>query len=167
VISVPLTVAACPAPKFSEEQIQACAAMDYKNGLLSAQIVELEEKVKQLQLAMAGRADAPAIGQIGAAATGHIDAHAAAVKAPAPPPPKAAAKAAHKEEGGFPWLLVIGAVLLLALVGGGVWFMLSRRKGKSVETAAADSVAWYSKLASRFKRKAKVSEAVVEDAKDA
>jgi hypothetical protein len=154
VISVPSSAAACPQPQFSEEQIKSCAAMDYKNGLLSAQIVELEEKVKQLQLAIEGKGDTPP---------------AAAVKkaAPPPPPPKAAAKAAPKEEAGFPWLLTIGIVLGLALVGGAVWFFLSRRKGKSVETAAADSVAWYSRLAGPFRRKAKVVEVVAEAPKDA
>jgi hypothetical protein len=158
VISIPAAGAACPQPKFSEEQIKACSEMDYKNGLLSAQIVELEDKVKQLQLAMEGKADA---------------AHAAAsTPAPPPPPPKPAAKAAdkadaHAKQGGFPWLLVVGAVLLLAVIGGAVWFFLSRRKGKSAETAAADSVAWYSRLASRFRRKPKVAAAEPEAPKDA
>ena len=146
VINIPAAGAACPQPKFSEEQIKACSEMDYKNGLLSAQIVELEDKVKQLQLAMEGKADA---------------AHAASTPPP-PPPPKPAAKAAakadaHAEQGGFPWLLV----------GGAVCFFLSRRKGKSAETAAADSVAWYSRLASRFRRKPKAAAAEPEAPKDA
>ena len=54
VIKVPSAGAACPPPQFSDEQIKSCAAMDYKNGLLSAQIVELEEKVRLLQQAMEG-----------------------------------------------------------------------------------------------------------------
>jgi Tfp pilus assembly protein FimV len=145
----------CPQPKFSETQIKACSEMDYKNGLLSAQIVELEDKVKLLQLAMDAKAEAPP------------EAKKAAAPPPPPPPPKSEAKAAHKEEPAFPWLLVAGGVLLLALIAGGVWFMLSRRKGKTVETAAADSVAWYSRLAAPFRRKAKVVVVAVEEAKDA
>jgi hypothetical protein len=150
---IALSGMACPQAKFSEAQIKACSEMDYKNGLLSAQIVELEDKVKLLQLAMDGKAEAPP----------------AAKKAapPPPPPPKPAAKATHKEEGAFPWLLVGGGVALLALIGGAVWFMLSRRKGKTVETAAADSVAWYARLAAPFRRKAKVVVVEVEEVKDA
>jgi Tfp pilus assembly protein FimV len=144
---------ACPQAKFSEAQIKACSEMDYKNGLLSAQIVELEDKVKLLQLAMDGKAETPAAPK--------------KAEPPPPAPPKPTAKAAHKEEGAFPWLLVGGGVLLLALIVGGVWFMLSRRKGKTVETAAADSVAWYARLAAPFRRKAKVVVVEVEEAKDA
>ncbi len=156
VINIPAAGAACPQPKFSEEQIKACSEMDYKNGLLSAQIVELEDKVKQLQLAMEGKTDAAQ----------------AASKPPPPPPPKPAAKAAAKadakaEQGGFPWLLVAGGTVLLAVIGGAVWFFLSRRKGKSAETAAADSVAWYSRLTSRFRRKPKAAAAEPEAPKDA
>jgi Tfp pilus assembly protein FimV len=151
VIAAPSSGMACPQPKFSEEQIKACSEMDYKNGLLSAQIVELEDKVKLLQLAMDGKAEAPA----------------APKTAAPPPPPKPAVKAAPKEAAAFPWLLVAGGVLLLLLIAGGVWFMLSRRKGKTVETAAADSVAWYSRLAAPFRRKAKVTVVEVEEEKDA
>ncbi|MEJ7808670.1 MAG: hypothetical protein WKG03_22460, partial [Telluria sp.] len=151
VISVPSAGAACPQAQFSQEQIQACAAMDSKNGLLSAQIVELEDKVKRLQLAIEGGASVPAV---------------AAKKAePAAPPPPA--KPVVKSAGGFPWLLVIGSVLGLLVIGGAVWFVLSRRKGKTVETAAADSVAWYSRLAGPFRRKVKVETVVVEEVKDA
>lgn len=139
VLRVPSATAACP-QKFSEEQIKACAANEYQNGLLSAQIVELEEKVRALQLAAEGKAEPKA-------------AASAPVKKSTPPlvPPKAA----PKPQSGFPWLWVSGGVVLLLAIGGGVYFMLSRRKKKSVEAAAADSVAWYSKLASRFKRKPK------------
>jgi hypothetical protein len=138
VLRVPSAPAACP-QKFSEEQIKACTASEYQNGLLSAQIVELEEKVKTLQLAMEAKAE------------------------PAPPPkpvkkitpPLAPPKPVPKPAAGFPWLLVSGVLVVLAALGGGVFFMLRRRKAKPVEAAAADTVAWYSKLASRFKRKPK------------
>lgn len=146
VLSLPSAAASCP-QKFSEEQIKACAATEYQNGLLSAQIVELEDKIKVLQLAAEGKHASSA------AASAAAPAVTAPVKKVTPSllPPKPAVK----PEAGFPWLLVSGIVLLLAAIGGGVYFVLSRRKKPSVEAAAADSVAWYSKLASRFKRKPK------------
>ena len=154
VMTVPASGATCPQPQFSEEQIKTCAAIDYKNGLLSAQIVELENKVKQLQVAMEGKLGGPAISTRKAE--------------PAPPPPaKPRATAAAAKGAGFPWLLVLGMVLVLAVAAGAAWFVFSRGKGKTVETAAADSVAWYSRLASRFRRKAKVVAVVVETPKDA
>lgn len=137
VLHVPSANAACP-QKFSDEQIKACTATEYQNGLLSAQIVELEEKVKALQLVVDGKAEPKA-----------------AAPAPKITPPLVPPKAKKEPVPGFPWLLVSGIVVLLAAIGGGVWFMLSRRKKKSAEAAAADSVAWYTRLASRFKRKPK------------
>ena len=156
VIRMPSTSAACPQSVFTEEQIQSCSAMDSKNALLSAQIVELEDKVKRLQVAIEGNLGTPSMA-------------AAVVKAPpTPAPPKRAAESAHEEEkGGFPWLLFAGVLLALAIIGGAVWFFLSRRKGKSVETAAADSVAWYSRFAGRFRRKTDAPAVVVEAPKDA
>lgn len=135
-------------PTFTAEQIKQCAAIDYKNGLLSAQIVELEEKVKALQAAMEGKAE------VKAAVKAEVK---PAPKKMIPTPPLAPLKAASKPvaDESFPWLLVVGGVALLAGLGGGVYFFVRRRKAKSVEGAAADTVAWYAKLASRFKRKPK------------
>lgn len=138
VLHLPSAGAACP-QKFSDEQIKACSEAEYKDGLLSAQIVELEEKVKALQL-LAEHKGEPA---------------AAAKPARKVTPPLLPPKPAPKPEAGFPWLLVSGIVLLLVAVGGGAYFVLGRRKSKSIETAAADSVAWYTRLASRFRRKQK------------
>jgi hypothetical protein len=135
---------ACP-QQFSDEKIKACAATDYRNGLLSAQIVELEEKVKALQQAMEHKAEAASASAAASAKP------AKPVKPPVTPsllPPKPPVK----HESGFPWLWFSVTALLLAAIGGGVYFFLSRRKATSVETAAADSVAWYSRLAARFKR---------------
>ena len=42
-------------PQISEDQIRTCADLDRKNGVLSARIVELEEKVKLLQRAIEGK----------------------------------------------------------------------------------------------------------------
>lgn len=141
--------AACP-PQVSEEQLKTCAAIDYKNGLLSAQIVELEEKVKLLQLAIEGKNAMP-----GASAKS-VQKAAPAKAAPAQPPRPAPAK----PKAGFPWLLAGGAAAALLGLGAGVFFFLRRRKAKSAEVAASDSAAWYAKLMARFKRKPR--EAAVE-----
>lgn len=42
----------CPKPRYTDEQVRACATRDYKNALLTAQIVELEEKVRGLRAAV-------------------------------------------------------------------------------------------------------------------
>ena len=154
VINVPSSAMACPQAQFSEAQIKSCAAMDEKNGLLSAQIVALEDKVRQLQLVMGDKVAPPPV-------------PAALKPAVPPPPPKGSPKAAPKEEGGFPWLLLAAFLAALALIGGGIWFMLSRRKGKTVESAAADSVVWYARLASPFKRKTRIVTVAVDEVKDA
>lgn len=154
VINLPSSAMACPQAQFLEAQTKSCAAMDEKNGLLSAQIVALEDKVRQLQLVMGDKV-APPLAP-------------AALKPAVPPaPPKRSPKAAPREEGGFPWLLMAAFLAALALIGGGIWFMLSRRKGKSVESAAADSVAWYARLARAFRRKTSTVTVAVAEVKDA
>lgn len=111
--SVPAPV--CPAPQFSEEQVKACAATDYQNGLLSAQIVELEEKVKSLQKALDAKA---------------------ANAAPPPPPPRP--KPEVTESAGFPWLLAAGIVVALAAAGGGGYYFLRRRKASAAAAVGED-----------------------------
>ena len=147
VISVAAPAAACAQPQLDEQQLKTCAALDDRNHVLNAQIVELEGKVKQLQVAMEGKLPPPPA--------------MASKTAPAP------AKTLPKPVAGFPWLLVIGIVLGLLVIGGAVWFVLRRRKGKTVEAASADSVAWYVRLAGPFRRKGRPAEAVVDASKDA
>ncbi|MES2015746.1 MAG: hypothetical protein V4484_04560 [Pseudomonadota bacterium] len=150
VLHLPSAAPAC-VQAFSAEQIKSCSENDYKNGLLSAQIVELEEKVKALQAivdskAAADKADTkPAV----------TPALKKALAKGMPTPPLMPLKAAPKPDTSFPWLAVAGGVALLAALGAGVYFFLRRRKRNSVEGAAADTVAWYTKLAGRFKRKPK------------
>lgn len=134
-----------PAPRScpSVEQVKACAETDYKNGLLSAQIVELEEKVKALELAMKGKAD-PVPAPIAKAAPPKL----------APPLPLKPA-APKKVEEGLPWLLIGGVLILLAAIGGAVFFVLKRRKGKPAEPAEpaeAGSPGWFARLAARLRR---------------
>ncbi|HEX8614190.1 MAG TPA: hypothetical protein VF800_23170 [Telluria sp.] len=62
-------------PQISEDQLKTCADLDRKNGVLSARIVELEEKVKLLQRAIEGKSaaagHASASASHPAAAAGH------------------------------------------------------------------------------------------------
>lgn len=151
--------AACPKPVAPAVAAPAaCASTEYQNGLLSAQIVELEEKVRALEQAMHQNGNA-------------LPAPAAAA---VPPKPKAAAPAVpprptarKKVEEPFPWLLVggaLGLVLLLAVAG----LLLLRRRRKralagEVPELAPDKVAWYKALGARLRRKpTPVAEAPVE-----
>ena len=147
VLRLPESPAVCPAP-MSPEKVQACAETDYKNGLLSAQIVELEEKVKALQVAMQQG------GMVASAAPS-----AAKITPPLAKitPPLIPAKAAVKPSSGFPWLWVIGLLLLLAAIGSGAWFWLRRRKSRTVDTDASESIAWYSRMAGRLRRSPKTA----------
>ena len=135
--------AACA--QVSAEQLRTCAALDYKNGLLSARIVELEEKVKQLQDSVEGRVEALAA-QPAAAPAMH--------ETPPPPPKKP-----KKEKAPFPWLLVGGAIAFLLVVGGAVLVLLKRRKAKDAAPAGPGLL---SKLSSRFKRAKPDGDTVVE-----
>lgn len=115
--------AACPKPRYTDEEIRSCATRDYKNAMLSAQIVELEEKVKALQEAL----DVP----VGAAPV--VPPQATAIK-PAkvvPPPIRTAARKkatpAPVEEAPFPWMWLGAALAALAAVGAATIFLLKRR----------------------------------------
>jgi hypothetical protein len=149
-------------PQISEDQLKTCADLDRKNGILSARIVELEEKVKLLQRAIEGKSAAAghaaasagheaasagheAASASDAAAAASASASAAQASAPAIPPPilsraalaKKNAAAAKGEE--FPWMLIGAAVGSLLVLGLAVWFLLRRRKRKAAlatETAA-------------------------------
>ena len=155
--------AACPKPAAPAVAAPAaCASTEYQNGLLSAQIVELEEKVRALEQAMHQSGNAlPAP-------------PAAPTAAAVPPKPKAAAPAVpprpsarKKVEEPFPWLLVggaLGLVLLLAVAG---LLLLRRRRKRALAgeapEVAPDKVAWYKALGARLRRKPKpVAEAPVE-----
>ncbi len=138
--------AACP-QVLPNEQGKACAAMDYKNGLLSAQIVDLEDKVGRLQTAVEGRKPLVA------------SAAAAPVKpAPASPArPVQPAKTLPAEESD--WIVpALGALAVLFLLGGAAAWLLRRKRGKhtdlTAEQAASASAAWYARLLGRLKASA-------------
>lgn len=132
----------CP----SSEQVKACAAVDYKNGLLSAQIVELEEKVKALELAIRGSAAFP-----------EVAAKPAAIAPAPPPPPPPPAKTFVPNKEGFPWLISMGLFALIAGIGGAAYYLLKKRKSNAAEPAAIAASAWYTRMAGKLKRKPKVA----------
>ena len=115
--------AACPKPRYTDEEIRSCATRDYKNAMLSAQIVELEEKVKALQEAL----DVPV------AAAPEVPPQAAAIKpAKAVPPPirtaaRKTATPAPVEEAPFPWMWLGAALAALAAVAAATIILLKRR----------------------------------------
>ena len=128
--------AMCPAQKYTAEQIKACSSLDYKNGLLSAQIVELEEKVKLLQLAIEGKREGapPAAAVAAPVIKGPV-----AIK-PEAHPKKDKAKTAepgHEQTGGLPWLWIGIGSAVAALIAGGVFFLLRRRKKKKAAGGAS------------------------------
>lgn len=128
--------------------VKACAASAYQNGLLSAQIVELEDKVKALELGMKARGEP-----------------AQQLKATAKPAPRALAAptVARPKNDGFPWLLT-GAIaaLVVAIAAAATGFMLRRRGAAAAgaEPPAAASAPWLARLRERFRRKAKPEAAV-------
>ena len=118
--------------QFTAAQIGTCAALDAKNAALSAQIVELEEKVRRLTVAMhAGAAPAATVSPV-------------AIKAP---PEKLAPMGApvSKPAGGTPWLFIgIASALVFALVGVLLYMLQRKRKGaktKSVTRASPGFIA--------------------------
>ena len=161
VLQLPSAPASCP-QRYSDEQIKTCAALDQKNGVLTAKIVELEEKVKLLQLAIEHK---------DAAAGSHAEA------ASTPPPvlsraalaKKNAAAASKGEE--LPWMLIAGVAGALIVTGLAVWFLLRRRKRKAAlpvaVAAAAPKTGMLAGLAARFKRKPAVPAPVAHAEPDA
>lgn len=117
-----------PAPvacvqQFTAAQIGTCAAIDAKNAALRAQIVDLEEKVRVLTVAM--------------------KAGAVAAAAPAPvvkPPPvmlKPMGAPPEKPVGKTPWLFIgIASAVVFALVGVLAFFLLRKRKAGKGKAAS-------------------------------
>lgn len=121
-ISAVAPAAACPKPRYTDEEIRSCATRDYKNAMLSAQIVELEEKVKALQAAL----DVPA----GIAPAAAVKVNAIKPAKGAPPPIRTAARKKAMppvEETPFPWMWIGAAFAALAAVGLATIVVLKRR----------------------------------------
>jgi hypothetical protein len=140
------------APLSDTEKARLCQAIDYQNGLLSAQIVELEEKVRLLQGAIEGKLPPPA----------SVPAPAVASVPKGPPPKLIAASAASKakkarlDESSFPWLWIGIGVAVLALAGGGGWYVWRRKTGKGKVKEEEEGEAkpgLLARLKAKFKKK--------------
>lgn len=140
---IPRAEAVC-GPRYSAEQIKTCTALDYKNAMLTAQIVELEEKVALLQSAVSGPRPAPA----------------PPPKAVLPPPQTGAAlkgtQAASAPAGGMLWWLAGGAVVALL---GALIFVLWRKISKG-GAAPLPMPKFFTQLKNRLSRKKAVPEEV-------
>ncbi|KQV78609.1 hypothetical protein ASD15_22675 [Massilia sp. Root351] len=145
------------APGQSDAEAQQCVALDQTNAELKTKLVDLEDKVKQLQAAL-GQGGAVAAAPAASSAASAVNAANAAASAPAPGPQAApaasaaagAAEAANKagtvippsappkvngkkkrEAGGInTTTMVVGGVLLLALAGGLLAYLIRRKKIK-------------------------------------
>lgn len=113
------------APQFTAAQIAACTAIDAKNAALSGQIVDLEEKVRRLTLAMQAGAVAAAPPVVVAKAA---PARPTLLKPMGAPPEKPVAKT--------PWLFIgIASAAVFAVVGVLFYFLHSKRKGRKGQRA--------------------------------
>ncbi len=104
----PVAPAAC-VQQFSAAQISSCTALDAKNAALKTQILDLEEKVKRLTVAMQAGAMSPA-----------ATAPAVAKVAPKPLPSKLTPMGAPeaKPAGTTPWLFIgVASAVVFALIG--------------------------------------------------
>lgn len=125
--AAPMPAASCPKPRYSDDEIRACATRDYKNAILSAQIVELEEKVKALQAAL----DTPAL----AGPPAPLKVAAAKPAKLVPPPIRTVPrnKPAAAQEGGLPWSWIGAGLAALAAVAGAAMVVARRRRKVEVD----------------------------------
>jgi pilus assembly protein FimV len=109
-------VAGACAPGKADEQIKQCVALGEMNVELNTKLVGLEGKVKQLQAAL---------GQGGAAAAAPV-----LNKGGTVPPPSAPAGKVKKDKksGSNTIAIAIGGLVLLALLGGLLAYLIRRRK---------------------------------------
>jgi hypothetical protein len=125
VLAAPIARPAACVQQFTAVQIGTCTALDAKNAALSAQIVDLEEKVRRLMVAMhAGAASqAPA-------------AHAPPARAVPKPVPEVLAPMGapvRKPAGKTPWLFIgLASAVVFAVVG--VLLFLLYRKRRAAKT---------------------------------
>jgi hypothetical protein len=129
--------AAC-VQQFTAAQIGTCAALDAKNAALSAQIVELEEKVRLLTVAMQAGAE-PVSAQRPVAKA--VPAELAPMKPMGAPARKAASAT--------PWLLIgIASAAVLALLG--VLFYILQRRAARVKSEVRVSLGFIASVKNRL-----------------
>jgi hypothetical protein len=132
---------ACVA-QFSAAQIASCTALDAKNAALNTQILDLEEKVKRLTVAMQAGALVPAVA-----------APAVAKAAPKPLPskltPMGAAQA--KPAGSTPWLFIgIASAVVFAVIGLLLLLLTRKRKGTKVKPTAKVGLGFIASVKNRL-----------------
>lgn len=151
-----------PAPaacvqQFTAAQIGTCAAIDAKNAALSAQIVDLEEKVRVLTVAMKAGAAPAAV--------------AAPVVKPAPvklEPLKPMGAPSEKPVGKTPWLFIgIASAVVLALVGVLAFFLLRKRKAGKGRAAPRSGAGLIASVKNRLMPAKKAKAAVPAEAEPA
>jgi hypothetical protein len=153
VLAAPVRPMLAPAAKpaacvqqFTAAQIGTCTALDAKNAALSAQIVELEEKVRRLTVAM----QAGAVTMASAAPAAHA------------PPARAVSKAApevlapmgapvRKPEGATPWLFIgIASAAVFALIGVLLYVLQRKRKAARAKPAVPVSPGFMASVRDRI-----------------
>jgi pilus assembly protein FimV len=146
--AAPRTRSAAPAAE-TAEHLRACAALDYANTRLSAQIIDLEDKVRQLQAAV-GPQPAPA--------------HKALVVPRLQVPVKPAAARVVAKKPATNWLLYGGlAGGATALLGAAVVILLRKRRAKgAVKQGAAAKKGALADLVAKLKRERAAPMAVTE-----
>jgi hypothetical protein len=133
--------AACVA-QFSAAQIASCTALDAKNVALKTQILDLEEKVKRLTVAMQAGALVPAVA-----------APAVAKAAPKPLPSKLTPMGAPeaKPAGPTPWLFIgVAGAVVLALIGLLLLLLTRKRKATKVKPTAKVGLGFIASVKNRL-----------------
>jgi hypothetical protein len=133
--------AAC-VPQFTAAQIGACAALDANNAALSAQIVELEEKVRRLTVAMqAGVAPVAAVAPV------------RPVRKPAPEKLAPMGAPVSKPAAATPWLFIgIASAAVLTLVGVLLYLLQRKRKAAPARPVASTGSGLIASLRERLLR---------------
>jgi hypothetical protein len=137
----PIAPAACVA-QFSAAQIASCTALDAKNVALKTQILDLEEKVKRLTVAMQAGAMVPAVA-----------APAVAKAAPKPLPSKLTPMGAPeaKPPGSTPWLFIgVASAVVFALIGLLLLLLTRKRKATKVKPTAKVGLGFIASVKNRL-----------------
>lgn len=131
-LALPRAITAACAPRAADADADSCTALGASNAALTAHLVELEDKVKQLSVALQGTSPPPPVAKPLSPKT-----------LPAKPlPPKLVPMGAKAPDvAGKPWLVIgLSAAIILSLVTG-LAFLLLRQRGKSRLKRAATTPA--------------------------
>ncbi|WP_426176131.1 type IV pilus assembly protein FimV [Massilia sp. TWR1-2-2] len=137
----PVAPAACVA-QFSAAQIASCTALDAKNVALKTQILDLEEKVKRLTVAMQAGALVPAVA-----------APAVATAAPKPLPSKLTPMGAPeaKPAGSTPWLFIgVAGAVVFVLIGLLLLLLTRKRNATKVKPQAKVGLGFIASVKNRL-----------------